>query len=528
MKKIILPLVAVLTAAAATAQETYENARLATEDLNGTARYVGMGGAMDALGADLSTIGTNPAGIGLFRHSQAKVSFGFVSQQGAEGFAGADKTNMSFDQAGFVYTFRTARKSFVNFAFNYHKSTNFNQILSASNRLSGASQNKLSYLKGANDMFGVFYDVDHYVGNNNLFNSVDYIYYNGFLVSHDGETGEPSFGYNEATGYAFNRANGGYIGEYDFNISGNINDRVYLGLTVGIHDVNYNGYGEYSEDLIDAQGSSIGGVTVADDRVISGTGFNLKMGVIFRPVENSPFRIGLSVATPTWYDLTTSNHTVLVNNSSMGEWDTYASTEAYDFKLNTPWKFGLSLGTTVGNYLAIGASYDYADYGNLDSRINEGEGFDWTHDGYYETSTSDRAMNTHTEHTLKGVSTVKVGLEYKPDAALAIRLGYNYVSPMYNKNGFKDYSIDSPGTYYASATDYTNWKSTNRITCGVGYTVKKFSFDMAYQYSVQKGDFHPFADFGTPDMAVDERNIGTATGVDNKRHQVLFTLGYSF
>ena len=42
------------------AQETYENAKIATEDLNGTARYVGMGGAGDALGADISTISTKP------------------------------------------------------------------------------------------------------------------------------------------------------------------------------------------------------------------------------------------------------------------------------------------------------------------------------------------------------------------------------------------------------------------------------------------------------------------------------------
>ena len=38
------------------AQETYENAKVSAQDLNGTARYVGMGGAMEALGADISTI----------------------------------------------------------------------------------------------------------------------------------------------------------------------------------------------------------------------------------------------------------------------------------------------------------------------------------------------------------------------------------------------------------------------------------------------------------------------------------------
>ena len=71
---------------------------MATEDLNGTARYVGMGGAMDALGADISTIGTNPAGIGLFRSSSVSLSAGVVSQQNAKRFADGYKTNLSFDQ----------------------------------------------------------------------------------------------------------------------------------------------------------------------------------------------------------------------------------------------------------------------------------------------------------------------------------------------------------------------------------------------------------------------------------------------
>ena len=86
------------------AQDTYESARLLGNDLNGTARYVGMGGAMEALGADISTISTNPAGIGLFRHSSVSGTLGVVSQQGAQEFDGLGKTNMSFDQIGFVWS----------------------------------------------------------------------------------------------------------------------------------------------------------------------------------------------------------------------------------------------------------------------------------------------------------------------------------------------------------------------------------------------------------------------------------------
>lgn len=58
--------------------------------------------------------------------------------------------------------------------------------------------------------------------------------------------------------------------------------------------------------------------------------------------------------------------------------------------------------------------------------------------------------------------------------------------------------------------------------------MKKFSFDVAYQYSVQNGDFHPFTDFGSAAMPDGERNLASSTDVSNKRHQVLFTMGYAF
>ncbi len=526
MRRLLIIFASTLFASYMSAQETYENANIAGEDLNGTARYVGMGGALDALGADISTIGTNPAGIGLFRHSMANVSFGFVSQQDGKSFANGNTTNMSFDQAGFVYSKRTGRNSFLNLAFNYHKSRNFNYILSAAGALNGASQNKQTCMK---ILTGVIDPESDKITPFDPYNQVDYLYYNALLTDESG-----FYYYNDARGYMFNRANTGYIGEYDFNISGNINDRVYLGLTVGISDVNYKGYSEYTEALVDADGGSVGNVTLADERRISGSGVNVKAGVIIRPIETSPFRIGLSVATPTWYDLTTSNYTTLANNSSVGMYKSREIGESYDFKLYTPWKFGVSLGTTVGNYLAIGAGYEYADYGCIDSRVNTGGVYDGYYDEYWESSASDNAMNNHTENTLKGVSTLKLGVEFKPDAKLSLRLGYNYVSPMYEKYGYKDGTINSPGSYYSSSTDYTNWKATNRFTCGLGYNFGNMTIDLAYQYSAQSGDFSPFTSgtykYYNEESHVEEQydNICDAVNVSNKRHQLLLTLGYHF
>ena len=110
---------------------------------------------------------------------------------------------------------------------------------------------------------------------------------------------------------------------------------------------------------------------------------------------------------------------------------------------------------------------------------------------------------------------------------MSVRLGYNYVSPMYEKEGFKDGTLQSDGSYFSSATDFTNWQATNRITCGLGYQIGQMNLAFAYQYSNQKGQFEPFMSYYDSDYAGDD-NICNSVSVSNKRHQLLFTVGYTF
>ena len=528
---------ALMIAMSANAQETYENAKLVGEDLNGTARYVGMGGAMEALGADISTIGTNPAGLGLFRHSNLSVSGGLLMQSNGKEFTNGNKTNASFDQIGGVYSTRTGAKSFLNFGFNYHKGKNFDYILNAANSLNGSSQNKQSFIKGlvGSEGNGGFYvdrdpKTNANVGYSDLnkksnaytFSQIDYLYWNTLIP-----TNNPTkpYDYDGGNDYTFNRAHNGYIGNYDFSISGNLNDRVYLGVTFGIKDVHYNAYSEYSENLVSGARAS-----VADNRSITGSGFYVTAGVIVRPIESSPFRIGAYVKTPTWYDLTTSNTTSLIDYRNYGAANNskYVN-NSYDFKIWTPWKFGFSLGHTIGSSLALGATYEYEDYSRINTRINDGGYIDYWTGSYYDSSIADTQMNNHTREVLKAVSTLKLGVEYKPTTNLALRAGYNYVSPMYFSDGQKDPGLSSLGTSYASATDYTDWKATNRFTLGVGYQIDKFNIDLAYQYSSQAGDFYPFSNVKNINInSTTYNNIATGTKVKNDKSQLLLTLGYRF
>ena len=500
-----------LLAMPAAAQETYENTKLIDNDLNGTARYVGLGGAMEALGADISTMSTNPAGVGLFRKSKVDGSLSVTSQEKYKSFGNADKTALSFDQLGIVYSMKQWNGSYLNFGFNYRKSRNFNQLLGAASALNGASQNKLTYLKLSKGVVESTSDLNY--------TQVDDLYAGHLLYNE----ADKSYYYYPADRYIFDSGDKGYIGEYDFNVSGNLGNRWYLGLTVGIHDVHYNGYSEYAEHL-EENAEGIDNMALIDSRKITGTGFDVKLGAIFRPIEESPFRIGAYIHTPTFYDLTSSNYTVLTDGK-----DAFNSSESLSFRVNTPWKFGLSLGHTVDNVLALGATYEYADYGSMDSREKDGYYYDNLYGDSYETSSSDKSMNRHTERTLKGVHTLKVGGEVKVAPHFAVRAGYNYLSGMYDMNdGYKDGTIYSQGSFYASQTAYTNWKATNRLTCGVGYSFNNFNIDFAYQYSTTKGEFHPFMNYFAGADEPENNNVASGVDVKNNRHQFLMTVGYRF
>lgn len=558
MKKIYLIAGMMMAVMTATAQDTYENARMLGYDLNGTARYVGMGGALEALGADISTISTNPAGIGMFRRSSVSMSFGGVNQEGVNKFDNLSKTNLSFDQLGFVYSQRTGDASYINFAFNYHKSRNFDQIIQVNNTFmtnqmgQGGSLSKLAYGKQTfgNDVNGG-YDLAYsrtdrkWMGFRNAiseqfaypFTQWDYLYSNVYNVD-DVNNPAGDFLFSEGENYFFDKAHRGWIADYDFNISGNANNRVYWGLTLGLHNVKYRGYSIYDEMMLDGNNSEIGTLVLEDERHIDATGADLKLGFIFLPIEESPFRIGVSVATPTWYEVKTKNWTTLFNRTATPAgyrpwgYNNLSCDQAFEYKYYTPWKFGLSLGHTFSNFLALGASYEYTDYGSADNRV-----YDGTRDFYGDNnSESDRAMNAHTENTLKGVSLLKLGAEIKPDPSLAIRFGYNYQTAAYNKNGVRNTCLDSELNYYTSTADYVNWEGTNRLTCGIGYKYEGFGIDLAYQYSNTKGTFYPFQpNVGfvdpIPNAAgeiVSEQNVSTPSSLDFKRHQLLLTLSYSF
>ena len=127
------------------AQTSYEAAELLGSDLNGTARFVGMGGAMGALGADISTMGTNPAGIALYRSwdMSMSASANSVTNNTLPGGNRSFTSYGSFDNLGIVMANKMSNEDivrFVNFGVNYRNVKRFGNKMGMSSYLNGLSQ----------------------------------------------------------------------------------------------------------------------------------------------------------------------------------------------------------------------------------------------------------------------------------------------------------------------------------------------------------------------------------------------------
>lgn len=542
-RKHIIALAAMTLCGSMQAQDVYQIESLSGSDLNGTARYVGMGGAMNALGADISTMGTNPAAIGMYRRSDVAFSGSITSQPNGESFADISRSRASFDQAGFVYSFKTdsynSKTKFINFGFNYQKRRNLKNYVGLNNiavadglsqswqfgQLAYYNGNALNLAQGSADcdyttpLTAVAFDAQlieardangNYLSPNNIKTTDQVALYNA----------------SQSQAYNYRRAQWGGVQEYDFNLSFNWNDRVYGGFTFGLYNVNMHTQLAYDELL--QSGDKTGFYNMDYYESLSGVGVDGKFGLIFRPIEESPFRVGIAVSTPVFYNLTRDASVRLETPYSYTDekGTTYDRTQAtgsvnaLDYRIRTPWKLNISAATTVGNYLALDAEYEMNNYSSAQLRWPQDGGYDYYGDS---PSVRDRNMDTEIDNCLKTTHTFRIGAEVKLAQGTYARVGYNYVSAPFKKQAYLNCFTDSPAYHYNLNTDYVNLGAINRVAVGLGYRGKNWYADVAYQFQAQKGDVYAFNYQGDNGY-----NLLKGQSVELNRQNVMLTIGYKF
>lgn len=485
------------------AQNMYNVASFFENDLVGTARFIGMGGSMSALGADLSTMSTNPAGIAMFRSNDFSFTGALDVNTNKSVYEGSKsstvRSNAYIGNTSFVIASEREDSDlqFLNFGFGYRHKNN---------------------LSGAFDMYGASNGYSQQYVFENLYNSKQFDYLNikssmydtfsyswlPLLAADAGlydETGENFLTYPDTmlvwapNELAFYEETRGGVHAIDFNLSANIKDRVYLGATIGISVVDYNRYTEYRE----IYGRDI--YVLENNLFLDGTGFDIKLGAIIRPFKYSPFKVGLALHTPTWYSLNQSSSASILGPSGIR----YSTTdkELFDGVLSTnssfrtPWRVNASMGYTFGTYLALNAEYEYVDY---------------TKGKFVGNGKLVKAQNEEIVYNMQAQHNVRVGAEVNI-SGFAVRAGYNYSTAPFLQGAYKElYNAAVTET----STDYMNRFGKNVATFGFGYRGSLCYWDFAYKLDIQKAEFYPFYDY-------DFVNPGAT--VRQMNHSIVATVG---
>jgi len=207
----------------------------------GTARFAGAGGAFGSLGADISVMATNPAGLARLRNSifslSPELNLSNTSSDFEGNFTADGKAAFNFSSLGIVGTAKAGKDSpylwkSVQFGFAYNKTALFNNRYT----VSGVRDTSLS-LQFAGMAAGIAPD-DIY-GYDSFFSGLAY---DAYLIDPSDNNGTYYTTQMKGGDYAFTNTTEekGAIGEMDLSLASNYNDKLYLGGTIGFPRLNFN------------------------------------------------------------------------------------------------------------------------------------------------------------------------------------------------------------------------------------------------------------------------------------------------
>lgn len=543
----------------ASAQATFDVLKMSETELSGTSRYMSMAGAFGALGGDASAVTINPGGIGVYRSSDisATMNLNFLSTKSGD-FQNLTDTKFWFNNVAYVGSMKIDSDFFkyFNWGFSFNRVKSFNRRYQGGYDTNYSLTNKIADNLNAGNWIGPDLSVDNYSWSRYPYPFDNYEYsniyyeckapwlgilaYQSYLLNPNLDGSLSGLSTNGTTGTAyFYVEESGHTDEYNITLGGNFKNTVFWGLNFGITDLRFDSYQRYTEDLdnalitdyfVDNEGTYIAtgattlgyaGYDFLTDLKTRGTGYNFKMGVIVKPINQ--LRIGAAFHTPTYYDMkdlykVQSRFDLLPNGMSskdmfQGSTETGvpdlkddkgkviypAPYDEYRYTIKTPWRFIGSLAVVPSSKGMISLDYEYV--GATTMRCGDEGGYNY---GDTEMKIKDQLQPSHI---------LRVGGEFRATPNFSVRAGYSYqTSPVKDEvKGIANNNVDVVSSNYMYQYD----KSNQYITCGVGYRYKKFYADAAYVHQTRTSQYHAF-----PGESGEE--------VKDNNNKIALTLGFRF
>lgn len=437
------------------------------QDLNGTARFNAMGGAFGAVGGDFSAIGINPAGAAIFKYNTANITLKYDNNSNKSTFEGTQdkQKNNSFtlNQGGVVFVFDNPEKKLNKYVLsvNYNTKKNFdnNLYFRTPNGQQSIDSYFLDYANGTNGL-GTFpiEGNDAYFEDLNFVDQQAWLGYNSYILDYDQNSN--TYFTNVPTTGVLNQSKAvetrGYNSKVEFNFAGSVQDRLFFGVNLNAHFVDFTKttvIRESNDGMYD-EGTTITDIAFNNQQYTFGNGFSLNLGAIYK--VNNALRLGLAYESPTWYKLTDQLQQSIYTNRVEAEnpnTTLYKSTnpgvvmEFDRYKLRTPANYTASVAGIISNQWLISGDVSVKDYSKTE----------FTSQGY------DNMNNFYTEN-LKSALDVRVGTEYVIKN-VALRAGYRFAeSPYKNK-------------------DLVLTGDTSSYNAGIGFHFGDSQLDLAYSFT---------------------------------------------
>ncbi|RDV13826.1 hypothetical protein DXT99_17500 [Pontibacter diazotrophicus] len=520
MKKIVLASLALALGWSGTAfaQTEVDALRYTQLGVTGSARIQGLGGAQTALGADISSLSSNPAGLGMFRRSEFSFTPALqfnTTDTNINGARQSDERNLlTIPQAGIVLSNRKGDEDLsdwrgLNFGIGLTRLNNFNQRISYNNTASPPNTIVDYFADQANNrtlMGGETLEqsLDAEFGREVTIEGLAFSTYLIDILEDDmGQYAAPLYSLGDiAQSETIERR--GSQNQIDIGVGTSYRDRIYVGASVGIITTNLtqestfleSGYyiasfDEDGEPAVDGNYS----LELFDQFTTRGAGVNLKVGVIARPID--ALRIGVSVQTPTAYTLTDTYRRSLYTtsvNPNTGASENYDASELpgdFSYSLTTPFRASGGVGVFLGKYGFISGDIEYVNYAG--TRFSADESFGNGSGNFYSN------LNNSISNMYQSAMSYRIGAEGRYEA-FRVRAGYAHT-----------------GDPYASS-DLNG--AVNSVSVGAGVRLLNYYADLAYVRSTSDTRYSPYQfSSGGGEPVVD---------ISNTQNSVLLTVGYNF
>ncbi|OFY67419.1 MAG: hypothetical protein A2V64_08760 [Bacteroidetes bacterium RBG_13_43_22] len=459
----------------------------------GTARFMSMGGAFTALGGDISSLSQNPAGIGVFRSSELSLTpqlFHIKTTASLNGSKTSDYIyNFNLAQAGMVANIIDNNSESgllsLNFGYSFNKTNNLNQSII----IDGISDYSSLTDFWADNAEGYYKDElidevpDSYLAWETwLLDSLPgYNTSYGTVFSNYGDDPPSVYGQNMRRLVSYE----GYTGEHAISVGGNLSNKLYFGASLGISHLDYSSKYEHLESTDISLPSEFESFNYTFYYSNKGTGYGLKLGAIYRPLEI--LRIGFAFHSPTLYKI---NEYVYDNMSSHftdgGRYNASNSAVRYSYALTTPFRAMAGVALQVKKLALVSIDYEFVDYST--ARFSE------TEDRY---DYSDK--NSVIKSTLRSSTNLRLGAEFRLDR-FYLRGGYAYYGKAWASDDLN------------SNLDY------NSISFGAGFREQNVFIDFGYTGIMNTQQYVLYSS--------SVENL--ISGMDINRNVFTVTFGYKF